>query len=130
MPKDSSSLRFKAKDAVPKTAIMHGTHEISLPTVQAMFGHIDGFTTAWTPMYFARPFTDHAMYKAFLETSSPIPTDPITNIRVDFKGIRAPEHAFHKLKERSRVWMFEGKINSDFYPGQRARDYSRLFWTA
>jgi hypothetical protein len=34
--------------------ILHETLEISLQTVQGMFGRtsIDGFTTAWTPMYF------------------------------------------------------------------------------
>jgi hypothetical protein len=93
MPKDSSSLLLN--DAVPVTGIMHRKHEISLDTVRAMLGRIDGFTAAWTPMYFGpclpcKACTDHAwhaMYKVFLDTSSPIPTDPITNTRVHFKGI-------------------------------------------
>jgi hypothetical protein len=103
VPTDSSSLLFK--DAVPVTDIMHGPHETSLDTVRAMFGSIDGFTAAWTPMYFGpclpcKACTVHAMYKAFLDTSSPIPTDPFTNIRVHFKGISAPEQVILKLKER------------------------------
>ena len=121
MPKDRSSLCYK--DAVPVTGIMHGTHEISLDTVKAMFGRIDGFIAAWTPMHFGpglpcKAITDHAMYKAFLDTSSPIPTDPITNIRVDFRGILGTGHAvIHCLKERSRVWMLEGAINSVLHKG-------------
>jgi hypothetical protein len=50
MPKDRSSLR--CKDVVPVRAILHGTHEISLHTVQAMFGRIDGFAADWKPITF------------------------------------------------------------------------------
>jgi hypothetical protein len=52
MPKDCSSLHFI--DAVPAVGILYGTHEISLQTVQQMFGQIDGFAAAWTPLYFGQ----------------------------------------------------------------------------
>ena len=73
MPKHHSSLLNK--NAVPVTAILHGTHEINLHTVQAMFGRIEGFRAVWTPIDYGpgtmyRAFEDHPMYKTFLETSS------------------------------------------------------------
>ena len=43
LPTDRSSLANK--NAVPVVAIVHGTHEISLPTVQAMFGRSEGLWT-------------------------------------------------------------------------------------
>ena len=38
MPKDRSSLR--CMNEVPVVGILHGSHEVSLQTVQAMFGHV------------------------------------------------------------------------------------------
>ena len=69
MPKDRSSLR--CMNEVPVVGILHGSHAVSLQTVQAMFGRINGFATAWTPMYFGpgtpcKAFTDHVKYKTFL----------------------------------------------------------------
>ena len=73
MPKHQSTLMSKA--VVPVAAILHGTHEISLHTVQAMFGRSEGLCTSWTPLYLGpgtqyRALEDHAMYKNFLQTSS------------------------------------------------------------
>ena len=86
MPKHQSTLMSKA--VVPVVAILHGTHEISLHTVQAMFGRIKGFQSMWTPIFYGpgtlyKAFEDHVMYKTFLDTSSTLLTDPITQIRVE-----------------------------------------------
>ena len=56
------------KNAVPVTAILHGTHEISIKTVQAMFARMEGLWTSWTPLYFGpgtwyKALEDHAMYE-------------------------------------------------------------------
>jgi hypothetical protein len=126
MPKDRSSLLNK--DAVPMTGIMHGTHEMSLHTVQAMFGSLDGFTAAWTPMYFGpglpcKAFADHAT-KRFLKPVLPYPLilfQTFESIQRNawraFKGHRAGNnpHLFHK--ERSRVWKLEGVIESVLHKG-------------
>ena len=121
MPKDRSSLR--CMNEVPVVGILHGSHAVSLQTVQAMFGRINGFATAWTPIYFGpgtpcKAFTDHVKYKTFLETSSTVHTDPIANIRVDIIGnsglMLAP---IHKMKERTRLWTFEGTIDSALHRG-------------
>ncbi len=47
-PRGLSSLN---NNAVPVMAILHVTHEISLHTVQALFGCIEGFWSAWTPIF-------------------------------------------------------------------------------
>ncbi len=75
-------------NAVHVVAILHGTHEISLHTIQAVFGRIEGFWCSWTPIYIGpgtlyTAFDDHATYKhykAFLDTS----LIPITHITVDY----------------------------------------------
>ena len=52
MPKDRSSLRFKdAAASVTGIQVRPGTYEIRLPTVQARFDRMRGFTTAWTPQW-------------------------------------------------------------------------------
>ena len=105
MPKHHSSLLDK--NAVPVTAILHGTHEIDLHTVQAMFGCIEGFRSVWTPIYYGQgtmymSFEDHPMYKTFLETSSTLQTDPITHIRVEYIGNSGTRQAtIAKLRELS-----------------------------
>jgi hypothetical protein len=87
MPKRRSSLLNK--NAVPVLAILHGTHEISLHTVQAMLGQIEAYCSAWAPIYLG-PSTlytalqdhgHHAMYKAFLESSSTSQADIISHVR-------------------------------------------------
>ena len=121
MPKHHSSLLNK--NAVPVTAILHGTHEINLHTVQAMFGRIEGFRAVWTPIDYGpgtmyRAFEDHPMYKTFLETSSTLQADPITHIRVDYIGNSGTRQAtIAKLRERSRIWKFDGAINFLLHPG-------------
>jgi hypothetical protein len=121
VPKHRSSLLNR--NAVPVTAILHGTHEISLHTVQAMFGRIEGFWSAWKPLYYGpgtlyKALEDHAMYKTFLESSSTSQADPITHIRVDYTGNSGTRQAtIAKLKARSRIWKFEGVINFVLQPG-------------
>ena len=121
MPKHSSSLLNKS--AVPVTVILHGTHEIGLHTVQAMFGRIEGFRSVWTPIDYGpgtmyRAFEDHPMYKTFLETSSTLQADPITHIRVDYIGNSGTRQAtIAKLRERSRIWKFDRVINFLLHPG-------------
>ena len=116
LPTDRSSLANK--DAVPVVALVHGTREISLSTVQAMFGRSEGLWTSWTPLYFGpgtqyRALEDHAMYKYFLKPSSTF--DPI---RVDCIGDSGTRQAtLHKNTERSRVWSFAGVIDSAQHPG-------------
>jgi hypothetical protein len=101
---------------------MHDTHIISLHTVQAMFGHIEYFWSAWTPIYF-RPGTlykaleDHAIHKAFLESSSTLQADPVKYTRVDFNGNSGiKQTSFENFTERSRIWKFDGGINYVLQP--------------
>jgi hypothetical protein len=61
MPKPRSSLLNNNAVLASVVTILHGTHEIGLQTVQAMFGSIEGFWLAWTPIYFG-PGT---LYQAF-----------------------------------------------------------------
>ena len=120
MLKDRSSLHLI--DAVPVVGILHGTHEISLRTVQRMFGQIDGFAAAWTPLYFGpgkpcKDFNDHPMFKTLLESSSPIHTAPNQIIRVDFRGNSADRQtAIGKMRDRCRVWKFDGEISCACHP--------------
>ncbi len=117
MPNHRSSLLNP--NAVPVTAILHGTHEISLHTVQAMFGRFQGCLSAWTPIYFGpgtlyKALEDHAMYKTFLATSSTLHADPVSHIRPDFtrnSGTRLGQATLQKFKERSRIWKFDGVIH-------------------
>jgi hypothetical protein len=105
------------KTAVPVVAILHGTHEISLHTVLAMFGRIKAFQSMWTPIYYGpgtvyKAFEDHVAYKTFLDSSSTLLADPITQIRVDYKGDSGIKEATsNKLKEQTRMWSFDGLIN-------------------
>ena len=119
-PKHSSSLLNKL--AVPVVAILHGTHELSLNIVQAMFGRIQGFWSLWTPIDFGpgtlyKSLEDHAMFKAFLDSSSTSLTDPVSLIRVDYKGNSANKQATKKNAERSRIWKFDGTIDSVLQTG-------------
>jgi hypothetical protein len=119
MPKHQSTLMSKD---VPVVAILHGTHEISLHTVQAMFGRIKGFQSMWTPICYGpgtlyKAFEDHVMYKRFLDSSSTLLTDPITQTRVDYKGDSGIKQATsNKLKERTRIWSFTGLFNCVLQP--------------
>jgi hypothetical protein len=115
MPKHLSSLLNS--NAVPLMSILHGTHEISLRTVQAILGRIEGFWKAWTPIYF-RPGTlyqameDHAMHKPLLEPSSTLQVDPMTHIQFDYKGNRGTRQAtLGKFKGQSRTWKLDEVIN-------------------
>jgi hypothetical protein len=119
LPANRSSLANK--NAVPVVAILHGTHEISLQTVQALFGRMEGLWTSWTPLYFGpgtlyKALEDHAMYQTFLDTSSTF--DPVKNLRVDYIGnSRIRQATLSKNAERSRVWTFAGVIDSARHPG-------------
>jgi hypothetical protein len=119
LPTDRLSL--PNKNAVPVAAILHGTHEFSLTTVQAMLGRMEGLWTSWTPLYFGpgtvyKTLEDHAMYKTFLDTSSTF--DPVTHLRVDYLGNSGTRQAtLYKNTERSRVWTFAGMIDSARHPG-------------
>jgi hypothetical protein len=102
-PKHSSSLNNKL--AVPVVAILHGTHELSLNTVQAMFGRIQGFSSLWTAINFGpgtlyKALEDTAMFKAFLDSSSTSLTDPVSLIRVDYKGNSANRQATTKQNKQ------------------------------
>ena len=65
VPKHRSSLLNK--NALPVVAILHGTHEISMHTVKAMFSSIEGLWSNWTPLHFGpetmyKALEDHAVY--------------------------------------------------------------------
>ena len=121
MPKHRSSLLNK--NAVPVVAILHGTHKISMHTLKAMFCSIEGLWSDWMPLYFGpgtmyKALEDHAMYKTFLDTSSTSQADSMRSIRVDYKGNSGMRQAtIQKNTERSRIWRFDGVINSVLYPG-------------
>ena len=110
-------------NAVPVMALLHVTHEISLHTVHALFGRIEGLCTTCTPLHFGpgtmyKALEDHAMYKTFLDTSSTSQADPMRSIRVDYKGNSGMRQAtINKNTERSLIWIFDGVINSVLYPG-------------
>jgi hypothetical protein len=111
---------------------LYGTHEISLHTAKEMFGRVEGFWLAWTPICFGpgragtiyKALDDHAiiaMYKAFLKSSSTLhclQADPITHIRVDYKGNSGTRQAtLGKFKERSQTWKLDGVLHFTSQPG-------------
>ncbi len=91
------------------------------------------FWSAWTPIYFGpgtlyRALEDHAIHKAFLESSSNLQADPITHIRVDFKGNSGIEQAtFETFTERSRIWKFDGVIKYVLQPFDEHANFMIIF---
>jgi hypothetical protein len=118
----ANRLSMPNKNAVPVAAILHGTHEISLQTVQVLFCRMEGLWTSWTPLYFGpgtlyKALEDHDMYQTFLDTNSTF--DPVINLRVDYMGNSGIRQAtLSKNTERSRVWTFAGVIDSAQHPGR------------
>ena len=97
IPKNMKNLH--PRNAVPMVAILHGTHDISQNTVQAIFYSVKGFSAAWAPLHFGpgekyRTLEDHAMYKTFLGLSSV--SDPTKDHRVDYKGNSGTRQATNK----------------------------------
>ncbi len=73
MPTNLSSLSDGI--VVPVLGIFHGSHEVSMGTVQALFGNIRGLNTTWGNLQFGpdetwRSFNEHPALLAFLSESS------------------------------------------------------------
>jgi hypothetical protein len=114
MPTDLSSL--SDQDVVPVLGIFHGSHEISMVTVKALFGSIRGLTATWGALQFgprkpSRSFHDHPARLAFLLESSLGGIDPSFCYCVDYMGVsdtRQPTTS--KNDEQGRAWRFEAMI--------------------
>ncbi len=87
---DLSSLSDQG--VVPVLGIFHGSHEVSMGTVQALFGNIRGLTVTWSDLLFgpgetAKSFHAHPALFAFLCESSLGGIDPSLSYRVDYMGV-------------------------------------------
>jgi hypothetical protein len=122
MPTNLSSLS-DSSGVVPVLGIFHGLHEVSMGTVQALFGNIRGLNTTWGNLQFGpgetwRSFNEHPALLAFLRESSLGGIDPSLSYRVDYMGvsdIRQP--ATRKKEERGRAWRFEAMIDVAHHKG-------------
>jgi hypothetical protein len=90
MPTNLSSL--SNRDIVLVLGLFHGSHEVSMGTVQALFGNIRGLTATWGDLLFgpgktSKSFHAHPALLAFLRESSLGGIDPSLSYRVDYMGV-------------------------------------------
>jgi hypothetical protein len=121
MPTVLSSL--SNRDVVPVLGIFHGSHAISMGTVQALFGNIRGLTATWGDLRFGpgetyRSFHEHPARLAFLRESSLEGIDPSLLCRVDYMGVSdTRQQTTSKKEERGRAWRFEAMIDVAHHKG-------------
>ena len=121
MPTVLSSL--SNRDVVPVLGIFHGSHAVSMGTVQALFGNIRGLTATWGDLRFGpgetyRSFNEHPALLAFLRQSSIGGIDRSLWCRVDYMGVSdSRQPTTSRNEERGRAWRFEAMIDVAHHKG-------------
>jgi hypothetical protein len=121
MPTDQSSL--SNRDVVPVLGIFHGSHAVSMGTVQALLVNIRGLNATWGELRFGpgetyRSFHEHPARLAFLRESSLGGIDPSLSYRVDYLGFSdALQPTIRDVEERGRAWRFEAMIDVAHHKG-------------
>ncbi len=101
--------------------IFHGSHEVSMHTVQALIGNIRqmirGLTATWADLRLGpretwKSFNEHPALLTFLRESSLGGIDPSLMYRVDYMGVsntRQPSTSTNE--EGGRAWRFQAMID-------------------
>ncbi len=108
MPTNLSSL--SNRDVIPVLGIFHGSRAVSMGTVQALSGNIQGLTTQWRELRFGpgealKSFHAHPALLAFLHGSSLGGINPSLSYRVDYMGVSDTRQPTTSKKEGTRARM-------------------------
>ncbi len=116
MPTDLNYPRIRG--AVPVIGIFHGTHLVSMETVQGLFSGISGLTARRDALNFGPDqqclsFHDHPALLTFLGESSLGGFDPTLLFCLNYKGVSdSLQPTIERQEERGTAWKFEAIIDA------------------